>query len=108
MSGLDEVFPPSPRPVPEGLTAPSRAYRSHAWLATLGLLTFVTLYLGLTGYFAWVVNRLLVNALLHHGNVVAAFFMSLPAMFFLAFLVRGLFVVKHAKDPTSVEVTEQQ
>jgi Zn-dependent protease with chaperone function len=108
MAALEEVFPPSPQSVPAGLTAPSRAYRRHAWIATLGLLAFVTLYLGLTGYFAWVVNRLLVNAVLHHGNVAGAFFMSLPALFFLAFLVRGLFVVKRTKDPATVEITAEQ
>lgn len=74
-----------------------------------GLLSFVGLYLGLTGYLTWVVWRLLGNAILHGGNVVGAGLLSIPALFFLAFLVRGLFVVKHGADPSLVEVlaTEQ-
>jgi Zn-dependent protease with chaperone function len=105
---LTAVFPPSPSQVPAGLTAPTKAYKRHAWLAMAGLLSFVGLYLGLTGYLAWSVWRLVGNALLHGGNVVGATLLSLPALFFLAFLVRGLFVVKHGADPALVEVTAQQ
>jgi Zn-dependent protease with chaperone function len=104
MSDLAAVFPPAPPAVPPGLTEPSKSYRRHAWLALGGLLTFVGLYLGLTGYLAWMVWRLLGNALLHGGNVIGAALLSVPALFFLAFLVRGLFVVKHAADPSLVEV----
>lgn len=105
---LSAVFPPSPASVPPGLTAPSKSYTRHAWLAMAGLLSFVGLYLGLTGYLAWVVWRLLGNAILHGGNVVGAFFLSIPAMFFLAFLVRGLFVVKHGADPSLVEISPKE
>jgi Zn-dependent protease with chaperone function len=105
---LSAVFPPSPASVPPGLTEPSKSYTRHAWLAMAGLLSFVGLYLGLTGYLAWVVWRLLGNAILHGGNVVGAFFLSIPAMFFLAFLVRGLFVVKHGADASLVEISPQE
>lgn len=101
---LSSVFPPSPTSVPPGLTAPTKAYKRHAWLAMGGLLSFVGLYLGLTGYLAWSVWRLLGNALLHGGNVVGAAFLSLPALFFLAFLVRGLFIVKRGADSSLVEL----
>lgn len=105
---LSAVFPPSPAQVPAGLTTPSKAYKRHAWLAMAGLLSFVGLYLGLTGYLAWSVWRLVGNAVLHGGNVVGAAFLSLPALFFLAFLVRGLFVVKHGADPALVEVSAKE
>lgn len=105
---LAAVFPPAPTAVPAGLTAPTPAYRRHARLALGGLLAFVALYLGLTGYLAWMVWRLLGNAVLHGGNVVSAGLLSLPALFFLAFLVRGLFVVKHSTDPTLVELDPQK
>jgi hypothetical protein len=101
---LSAVFPPAPASVPPGLTEPSKSYQRHAWLALGGLLAFVALYLGLTGYLAWMVWRLVGNALLHGGNVIVAGLLSIPALFFLAFLVRGLFVVKHSADPTLVEL----
>lgn len=93
-SELADYFPPSPKSVPAGLTAASSNYRRHVWLASLGLLAFVGLYLGLTAYLAWVVYRLLGRALIYGGSVGLALVTSLPAVFFLAFLVRGLFVVK--------------
>jgi Zn-dependent protease with chaperone function len=98
---LATYFPPSPHSPPPGLTQASPLYRRHVWLASLGLLAFVGLYLGLTGYLAWVIYRLLGRALIHGGNVWAALFTSLPAAFFLAFLVRGLFVVKTGSPPGS-------
>ncbi len=97
-------FPPSPASIPPGLADPTAAYRRHAWLALAGLLAFVAVYLGLTGYLAWSIYRLLGNALLHGGNVIGAFFLSLPAIFFFAFLIRGLFLVKHQDDDTRVQV----
>ena len=108
VADLAAVFPPPPAAVPPGLTAPSKSYRRHAWLALGGLLAFVALYLGLTGYLGWMVWRLLGNALLHGGNVFGAALLSVPALFFLAFLVRGLFVVKHSADPTLVELDPEK
>jgi Zn-dependent protease with chaperone function len=105
---LADVFPPSPAAIPPGLTVPSKAYQRHAWLALAGLLAFVALYCGLTGYLAWVVWRLLGNAIFHHGNVLVAFLLSLVPAFFLIFLIRGLFVVKHRADPWLVEVSNTE
>jgi Zn-dependent protease with chaperone function len=97
---LSNVYPPSPA-VPPGLTEPSAAYKRHAWLALAGLLAFVAVYLGLTGYLGWAVYRLVRGGL--SGNV-GSFFLALGPGFFLAFLLRGLFVIKHAKDESLVEL----
>ncbi|AKF09062.1 M48 family metallopeptidase [Sandaracinus amylolyticus] len=105
---LDDLFPPSPSAPPAELTAASTAYKRSAWLACAGLFGFVAVYLGLIAYLARVVYRLLGNAIAHGGNVLLAAGISLPALFFIAFLVRGLFVVKHAKDPSLVELDEQR
>lgn len=93
------LFPPSPREVPADLTAPAPSYRRSAWIATFGLLGFVAVYLGLTATFAWIVYRLFIV----HPSV-EGFFYAVPALFFLGFLVRGLFVVKHSNDPRSLEL----
>ncbi|UJR78446.1 M48 family metallopeptidase [Sandaracinus amylolyticus] len=105
---LDDLFPPAPSAPPAELTAASAAYKRSAWLACAGLFGFVAVYLGLIAYLARVVYRLLGNAILHGGNVLLAGALSLPALFFIAFLVRGLFVVKHAKDPSLVELDEHR
>ena len=102
-----ELFPPRPEGVPADLTAPTAAYRRHTWLAFLGLLGFVGLYVGLTGYLGWIVYRLLYDAFTG-GNAVLGVVLAILPTFFLVFLVRGLFVVKHLEDPTRVQVTEDE
>lgn len=102
-----ELFVPRPEGVPVDLTAPTGAYRRHTWLAFGGLLLFVGLYLGLTGYLGWIVWRLWSDAFTG-GDVVLGIVLSIPPLFFLAFLVRGLFVVKHLDDPTRVQVTPEE
>lgn len=98
-------FPPSPASVPAGLTAASPAYTRSVWVAVAGLLCFVGIYLGLTGYLGWLVYRTFGRAMIDGHDQWLAFFVSLPAMFFLAFLVRGLFVVRHQTPHDLVEVT---
>jgi len=107
MATRDEAlpFPPSPASVPAGLTAASPAYTRSAWIAVAGLLAFVAIYLGLTGYLAWLVYRTFGRALMDGHDQWLAFFVSLPAMFFLAFLVRGLFLVRHQSPDDLLEVS---
>ena len=99
-----DLYPAAPREVPPDLTAPSRAYRLHAWLALLGILGFVSLYLGLAGYCGWTAFRLFRATFMGGGGSFVAFFLALPPTFFFLFLVRGLFSVRHREDATLVEV----
>lgn len=99
----EAFYPPAPAGVPRDLTAPSRAYRLSAWLATLGLLSFVAVYLGLTAWFGLLVWRVfLVNP------SVVGFFLALPPAFFFGFLVRGLWVVRRAENPRLHELTRAE
>ncbi|MDQ3031751.1 MAG: M48 family metallopeptidase [Myxococcota bacterium] len=106
-SERDCPYPPGPAGVPAELTAASAAYKRSAWLAFLGLAAFIAVYLGMTGYLAWVVYRLLGDAILHGGNVPLAAVLVIPALFFLAFLVRGLFVIQRAADRGLIELHEE-
>lgn len=102
----DELYPRNPHGVPADLTTPTPAYKRHAWLAFAGLLGFVALYMGLTGYLGWIIYRLFRDAVFG-GNVMLGLFGSIPPVFFFVFLVRGFFVVKHYEDPSRVEVTPE-
>lgn len=102
-----DLYPPTPAGVPADLTAPTSAYRRHAWLAFAGLMLFVGVYVGLTGYLGWIVWSLLSDAFTG-GDVVMGVLLSIVPALFLFFLVRGLFVVKHSQDPSLIEVTEQE
>lgn len=81
----DDLYPASPTGITPALTAASTRYKRHVALACLGVLTFVSVYLGLTGYFGWIAYRLLGDALMHGGNVMLAALVSLPALFFFGF-----------------------
>lgn len=107
-ASLRDSYPPSPSQLPAGLTSPSPAYRRHAWLAVAGLLAFVVGYLGLTGYLGWTIYRLVGKAALHGRDLLAPTLLSLPSLFFFAFLVRGLFVVKHGRDESLVELSAKE
>jgi Zn-dependent protease with chaperone function len=105
---LDEFYPATPAEVPRGLTLPSKTYRRQAWVATLGLFGFIAAYLGLTSCLAFIVYRLLGRAILQGRGIGGPLLMSLPALFFLLFLVGGLLAVKHAKDESLVEISETE
>ncbi|HEY8428710.1 MAG TPA: M48 family metallopeptidase [Sandaracinaceae bacterium] len=106
MADIDSLYPPRPEGVPADLTAPTRAYKRNAWLAFGSLVAFVALYLGLTGYFGWLVYRLVRDSFTGGHGFLGAL-LALPPLFFCLFLLRGLFSVKQTKDPMLVEVTEQ-
>ena len=100
-----DLYPESPRGVTPALTAASPRYKRHVALACLGILVFVLVYLGLTGYFGWIVYRLLGDAILRGGNVWLAGLFSLPALFFFGFLVRGLVVTARNRNEGIVELS---
>ncbi|MGD8861291.1 MAG: M48 family metallopeptidase [Myxococcales bacterium] len=108
MSSNSDLYPAGPSAVPANLTAPGRAYRVHAWLAVLGLFAFVGLYCALTWWFGWKAFSLIGNASAAGGRGFMGYLMALPPLFIFAFLVKGLFAVKHGEAPGRVEVTEQQ
>lgn len=107
MAPPDPVYPQTPA-VPPGLTEPSQAYRRHAYLAVIGLLAFIGVYVGLTSYFGWLVYRLFAGAFRQGGNPVAVVFSAAVPTFFFLLLARGLFAVKRGGDRLAVEVTAAQ
>ncbi|PZR10242.1 MAG: heat-shock protein HtpX [Archangium gephyra] len=61
----------------------------------------------MTGYLAWLLLRL-GRGMVSGSNPVGAFLLALPAGFLFIFLVRGLFLVKHSRDETLVELSRDQ
>ena len=92
---MSPLCPPPPSGVPASLTQASASYRRLAYLAVLGLITFLTAYFALAGWFAYTAFRLFGVA----GEVrrplwviVAAVASSLLALFMLkavVFIRRG-------------------
>ncbi len=98
-------YPESPRDAPRELIATPPTYTRRAGLAMLGLLLFVSVYLGLTFYFGTLTYNLLAAGF---SGRISAFFIALPPIFFLAFLLRGLFVIQRGKTDGLVEVTRDE
>ncbi len=103
----EHVYPAGPGSVPADLTRPSKAYRTHAWLAMGGLALFVLLYLALASWFTWTAYRLFTS--LAHGNDPLWTFVAGTCSAFLAvFMWKALVFVKHRHAIDDIEVTASE
>jgi Zn-dependent protease with chaperone function len=100
----ENVYPAGPGAVPADLTRPTQAYRTHAWLAMGGLLTFILLYLALAGWFSWTAYRLLLG-MWHGGDAFWGLIAGLGSAFLAVFMWKALFFVKTRHELDDVEVT---
>lgn len=99
------LLPAFPDQTPPDLTRATSRYKRHAWLALLGLVLFVGLYLGLAGWFAWTAYRCAVD-LVHGGNGLADFFGGAVSALLAIFLLKALFFIKHTgKSSEDIEIT---
>src|SRR5262245_26094343 len=106
---MEHVYPPGPSAVPPNLTAPSAAYKRHAWLAMLGLAGFISLYFALSAWFAWTAWRLLGGMFGPNGNFdLLGLFAGVCAAFLAVFMLKALFFIQHRYDIDDIEVTREQ
>lgn len=105
---VEHVYPAGPRSVPADLTRPTRAYRTHAWLAMGGLALFVLLYLVLASWFTWTAYRLFAS-LAHGADPLWTLVAGVCSAFLAVFMWKALVFVKHrhAIDDIEVTATEQ-
>jgi Zn-dependent protease with chaperone function len=91
--------------VPADLTRATARYKRHAWLAVVGLLAFVGLYVSLTGWFCWTSYRLFGD--LFRGGEDGFFDFLGGALSGLlgVFLLGALFFIKSGGKLTDLEVT---
>jgi Zn-dependent protease with chaperone function len=101
---MDFLYPAGPRVVPPDLTQPTRAYRTHAWLAMAGLLLFVLLYLALASWFTWTAYRLF-RSLAHGSDPLWTVVAGTCSAFLAVFMWKALVFVKHRHAIDDIEVT---
>jgi len=102
---MDSLYPAGPSAVPAQLTAPSSAYRRHAWLAVAGLLSFATAYFALMGWFGWTAYRVLRTMLAGDGgNTFASVLVGAFALFLAAFMAKGLVFLKRGQASREMEL----
>lgn len=102
---LDSLYPAGPSAVPAQLTAPSSAYRRHAWLAVAGLLSFAAAYFALMGWFGWTAFRVLRTLVSGEGgNTLVNIIVGVCALFLAAFMAKGLIFLKRGQASKELEL----
>ena len=106
---VEHVYPAGPGSVPADLTRPTRAYRTHAWLAMGGLALFVLLYLGAGRAGSAGPLTACSRASRTAANRSGRFVAGVCSAFLAVFMWKALVFVKHrhAIDDIEVTATEQ-
>lgn len=91
--------------VPADFTRPTSSYRRHAWLAVIGLLLFVALYVGLASWFTYTAYRMISGVFEGGDGAFAGFLAALPSAFLAIFMWKALFFVRRGADKPGVEIT---
>jgi len=101
------LLPAPPPNVPRDLTRATARYKRHAWVAGLGLLVFVALYLCLTGWFGLTAYRLIVASFGPAKEGLWPFVMGVLSALLGAFLLSAIFFIKVGGDSKANEITAQ-
>lgn len=101
---MQSLYPAGPTGVPATFTAPTPAYRRHAWLAMGGLALFVAFYLALSGWFLWTAWRLLSGVVQGNDFSLWTLLAGVCAAFLAVFMLKALFFVKHGHESEDIEV----
>ncbi len=92
----------------EDFTKASFSYRLRAWIAMLGLLLFLVLYVGLASWFTYTAYRMIAGMFAGGGGAVAGFFAALPSAFLAIFMWKALFFIRHGSEKPGVEITAKE
>jgi Zn-dependent protease with chaperone function len=97
-----DVAPGITASIPPDFTKPSSRYKSRAWIALLGLIGFITIYLGMASWLAWTCYRLITAAINNPDG--GSWFIGLGAGFLSVFLFKALVFVQRAKPSNDIEL----
>jgi Zn-dependent protease with chaperone function len=97
-----DVAPGIAANIPSDFTKPSSRYKSRAWIALVGLIGFITIYLGLAIWLAWTCYRLITAALNNPDG--GSWFIGLGAGFLSVFLFKALVFIERAKPSDDIEL----
>jgi Zn-dependent protease with chaperone function len=87
--------------IPTDLMKPSAAYKWHAWLAMLSLMTFVVFYFALASWFAWTAYRLFADMTFRFEDVLVGSCVG----FLSVFMFKALFFIKRSDLENTIEIT---
>ncbi|RCS53913.1 Zn-dependent protease with chaperone function [Bremerella cremea] len=90
---------------PPDFAKASASYRRRVWLALLGLLTFLVLYVGMASWFTYTTYRMVLGVIAGGPGAVPAFFTAIPFAFLAIFLWKALLFVRHGDEDPGREIT---
>ena len=102
--GVEELTCPAPLSVPKNLAAPSPGYRRRVALASVALLSFIAVYVALTGWFIWSAYRMFSGAINGNRGEGGAVLLALPLAFFGLFMLKALFFRDKAEIAREIEI----
>jgi Zn-dependent protease with chaperone function len=97
-----DVAPGITANIPSDFTKPSSRYKSRAWIALVGLIGFITIYLGMAIWLAWTCYRLILAAINNPSG--GSWFIGLGAGFLSVFLFKALVFIQRAKPSNDIEL----
>ncbi len=92
--------------VPDGFTQPPSSYRFRAWLAMIGLLVFIALYISLACWFSYTAYRMIAGVFAGGNGAVAGFFAAIPSAFLAIFMWKALFFVRQGSNQHGIEIND--
>ena len=90
------------------LVQPSHSYRFRAWLAMLGLLFFVAIYIGLASWFTYTTYRMVAGVAAGGDGAFPSFFTAVASGFLAIFMWKALFFIHRGMDDPGIEITEAE
>jgi len=104
------LYPASPSNVPANLTEAKSSYKRQAWLAMMGLVVFMLIYLALLAGFAFITYKTALGIAGPSGtdfNIGSAILFLCSALLTI-FMAKSLFSMRKMGNPNGIEVTQSE
>jgi len=107
---IASLYPASPKNVPADLTQAKSSYKRQAWLAMMGLIGFMLIYLALLAGFAFITYKTAIGTV---GSSGAEFNIGSAILFLCSglltiFMLKSLFAMRKMGEPNGIEVTQSE
>ena len=101
------LYPESPLHVPADFTKPSKSYKRHVLIASVGLLAFVFLYFGLSTWFLYKSYKLFANTFTGGRDGGLSFMAGLLTGFLGVFMIKAIFFFKRGGKANAIEIKRE-
>ena len=103
------LYPASPRNVPDNLTEAKSSYKRQAWLAMMGLIAFMLIYLALLAGFAFITYKTALGTVDSYGGFnIGSAILCLCSGILTVFMLKSLFAMRKMGNPNGIEVTPNE